>query len=88
MRSAMGGTIAGKVVVTPLRDDARGAGALVVRGWAPAAWQPDRAAEPQRVGRVSAASGSAFNTNSLGQFKTCLDTTLRSIVEHNPLPEA
>lgn len=45
----MGGTIAGKLVVTPLRDTERDAAAMVVRGWAPAAWQPDRRAVPQQV---------------------------------------
>lgn len=50
-RSAMGGTIAGKLVVTPLRDADRNAAAMVVRGWAPAAWEPDRRAAPQQASR-------------------------------------
>jgi cytochrome oxidase assembly protein ShyY1 len=40
VRSAMGGTIPGKIVVTPVRDEKRGAAALVVRGWAPTDWRP------------------------------------------------
>ena len=36
----MGATIGGKLVVTPLRDDARGSAAIVIRGWAPSDWQP------------------------------------------------
>ena len=47
----MGGTVAGKLVVTPLRDAGRGAAAMVVRGWAPAAWEPDRRATPQQASR-------------------------------------
>jgi len=51
VRSAMGGTIGGKLVVTPLRDEACGGAALVIRGWAPTDWQPSRTAseEPVRV---------------------------------------
>lgn len=48
----MGGTIGGKLVVTPLRDARRGSAALVVRGWAPADWQPNREATAQRVGNL------------------------------------
>lgn len=48
----MGGTIAGKLVVTPLRDPERGTGAMVVRGWAPTTWEPDSRATPQQVKHV------------------------------------
>ncbi|KAK9787505.1 hypothetical protein WJX73_010878 [Symbiochloris irregularis] len=50
-RSAMGTTVAGYSLVTPLLPDEWGRAALVMRGWVPAAWRTDPAmregSEPQ-----------------------------------------
>lgn len=48
VRSVMGGTVPGNVVVTPFRDGELGGAALVVRGWAPADWQPPSSPSTER----------------------------------------